>query len=394
MNRNSFLTATFSLALASNDTRTTAPTNGHSQDGQPHESSHDVSRDDVRRAIAANQRIVSPNGIEVLQSVRINGCTQWLSIRGRDRRNPVLLYIHGGPGSPTMPGAWTFQSPWEDYFTVVQWDQRGAGKTYASNDPKSIAPTMTADQMIADTEQVVKYLMERLNKKKIFALGHSWGSYLGLELVRRHPNWLHAYIGTGQMIDSRRSESEGYLFALGQARMNGNAEAVRELETLAPYPGPIGALTVERISAQRKWVVYYGGLAYHRTTFGFEAGAWEFSPDYTDEDLNLVAEGSLFSLSHLLGVAERIDFYSLKNVECPLFIFQGEHDYETSYSVVREWFSGLRAPQKGLVTLVNSAHMGMLEEPGEYLRHLVSIVRPIAVEQGDAAPPSVSIARA
>ncbi|HEY2473182.1 MAG TPA: alpha/beta hydrolase [Candidatus Cybelea sp.] len=351
---------------------------------------HDVSLSDVRRVIAANQKIVAPNGIEELRSVAVNGATQWLSIRGRDRRNPVLLYLHGGPGSPTMPEAWTFQSPWEDYFTVVQWDQRGAGKTYASNDPQTIAPTMTAEQMISDTEYVVKYLLEHLDKQKLFALGHSWGSFLGLELARRHPNWLHAYIGTGQMIDTQRSEAEGYEFALQTARLNSNEKAVRELQALAPYPGPLGALTVERISAQRNWVVYYGGLTYRRQSFDYDGDAWKFSPAYTDRDISLTNKGSLFSLNHLIGIIERTDFESVSELRCPLFIFQGKHDYETSWSVVNQWFARVRAPRKGFVTFLNSAHMAMLEQPGDYLRELANLVRPIAVAQGDAAPPAVS----
>src|ERR1700691_5814898 len=99
----------------------------------------------------------------------------------RDRDNPILLFLHGGPAAPEMPTSWTFESPWEDYFTVVQWDQRGAGKTYASNDPKALAATMTVKQMTSDAEEVVRYLQNTYGKKKIFLLGHSWGSVLGVE---------------------------------------------------------------------------------------------------------------------------------------------------------------------------------------------------------------------
>ncbi len=340
---------------------------------------HALTRDAVRRVIAANRKIVSPNGIEELLSVRIHGCTQWLSIRGRDRRNPVLLYLHGGPGSPTMPESWTFQKPWEDYFTVVQWDQRGAGKTYASNDPAAIAPTMTGEQLIADTVAVVRYLLEKLDRRKLILLGHSWGSYLGLEVARRHPELLYAYVGTGQMIDTHRSEELGYQFALDQARAHGNLPAKRELQALAPYPGPLGSLTVERIGVQRKWLVYYGGLTYGRTSFDYDGDAWQFAPEYTDEDVRLADKGSLFSLGHLLGVVERTNFTSLAQLECPLFIFQGDYDYETSYPVVRTWFSSLRAPHKGFVTFANASHMAMLEQPGLYLSQLASQVLPTAL---------------
>jgi pimeloyl-ACP methyl ester carboxylesterase len=387
MKRKIFISAAASPLLAPAVVGAAAQRSPQTGDGEPRP--REISRADVRRVIAENQRIVSPRGIEELQSIEVNGCTQWLSILGRDRRNPVLLYLHGGPGSPTMPEAWTFQRPWEDYFTVVQWDQRGAGKTYASNDPQTIAPTMTAEQMIADTEYVVAYLLRHLDKRKLFALGHSWGSFLGMELARRHPDWLHAYVGTGQMIDSQRSEADGYKFALEQARIDKNAKAVRELEALAPYPGPIGTLTVDRIGAQRVWVIYYGGLTYRRRSFDYDSNAWKLSPLYSDRDLSLTDKGSLFSLNHLLGVVERTNFESVGELQCPLFIFQGKHDYETSWSVVNQWFTRVRAPRKGFVTFEESAHMGMLEQPGEYLRELVNLVRPIAVERGDGAPPGV-----
>ena len=133
-----------------------------------------MSRREVTGIIADTRKIVSPNGVEELVPAPINGTTQWLSVQGRDRRNPVLLYLHGGPGSPTMPEAYTFQSPWEDYFTVVQWDQRGTGKTYAANDPNALASTMTIEQMTSDGEEVVRYLQKRYGKRKIFLLGHSW----------------------------------------------------------------------------------------------------------------------------------------------------------------------------------------------------------------------------
>ena len=384
MKRNSFISAALSPLLA-------PAVVGAAVQPAAGAPARDFSRDYVRRVIADNQKIASVHGIEELQSLDVNGCTEWLSIRGRDRRNPVLLYLHGGPGSPTMPEAWTFQRPWEDYFIVVQWDQRGAGKTYASNDPQAIAPTMTAEQMIADTEHVVAYLLKHLNKQRLFALGHSWGSFPGMELARRHPEWLHAYIGTGQMIDTQRSEAEGYEFALQQARIDKNSKALRELEALAPYPGPIGTLTVDRIGAQRTWVIYYGGLTYRRRSFDYDSDAWKFSPQYTDRDLRLTDKGSLFSLNHLLGVVERTNFESVRELRCPIFIFQGKHDYETSWSVVNRWFARVSAPRKGFVTFEESAHMSMLEQPGEYLRALVDLARPIAVQLGDGAPPGVAV---
>ena len=112
-----------------------------------------------------------------------------------------------------MPLSWWYDRGWEDYFTVVEWDQRGAGKTYLINDPRAVAPTMTRERFVEDAEEMTAWLRKDLGKPKIFVWGHSWGSYLGLELARRHPDWLYAYIGTGQVTNSPESERRGYVLA-------------------------------------------------------------------------------------------------------------------------------------------------------------------------------------
>ena len=340
----------------------------------------------VTDIIAGTEKIVSPNGVEELLPIQINGITQWISVRGRDRRNPILLFLHGGPGSPTMPEDYTFQSPWEDYFTVVQWDQRGAGKTYASNDPKALASTITIEQMTSDAEEVVRFLQKRYHKKKIFLLGHSWGSVLGVALAQRHPEWLYAYLGVGQIVNGQRNEEVGYQFALAQARANHNSEAERELLAIAPYPGDPGKLTFERIGVQRKWLMYYGGLTYGRTDFKYDGDAWELSPDYTQKDLDAVDNGSLYSLTHLLNPLIALNYDSVTDFKCPIFLFEGRHDFAVSSALAAEWFHHVKAPSKKLVWFDNSAHMVMQEEPGRFLYHLITDLYPLAVKAGDVAP--------
>src|SRR5690606_23265637 len=142
------------------------------------------------------------------------GIKQWISVRGRDRRNPILLFIHGGPASTEMPVSWLYQSPWEDFFTVVQWDQRGAGKSWTANDdPAAIAKTISIEQMTQDGVELVGYLREKYGKEKIFVLGHSWGTVIGLNIALSHPDWLHAYIGMGQVVNGQENERLGYEFA-------------------------------------------------------------------------------------------------------------------------------------------------------------------------------------
>ncbi|MFC5578629.1 alpha/beta fold hydrolase [Lysobacter niabensis] len=344
------------------------------------------SRDDARAIVAQSRRIVSPQGIEEVRQVDIGGISQWISVRGNDRRNPILLYVHGGPGAAEMVESYGYQRPWEDFFTVVQWDQRGAGKTYASNTPEAMAPGMTIDGMVSDAEAVIRYLMATYGKKKIFVLGHSWGSVVGLEIARRHPEWLHAYLGAGQIANQRESEAIGYQWALAQARAEGNQKAIRDLDALAPYPGPPGHLTIERIGAQRQWLMYYGGLAWGRRDFTPFDDARKLSPDYSDAELAAIDKGSLFSLTYLLPPLESIDFAKQTRFGCPMFLFNGRHDYSTSHEVAADWFAKVRAPVKKLFWFEDSAHMMMQEQPGRFLMHLVNDVRPLAVAAGDAPP--------
>jgi pimeloyl-ACP methyl ester carboxylesterase len=345
-----------------------------------------LSRQEVTDIIADVRKIVSPNGVEELLPVQINNSTQWLTIRGRDRRNPILLFLHGGPGSPTLPVAYTFQSPWEDSFTVVQWDQRGTGKTYAANDPAALASSMTIEQMISDAEEVVRYLQKQYGKRKIFLLGHSWGSVLGLSLAQRHPESFYAYLGVGKVVNTEKSEDEGYQFALEQAKAHNNTEAERELSSIAPYPGGPGKLTFDRIGMQRKWLMYYGGLTYGRTTYAYDGNARELSPDYTQKEVDLINDGGLYSITHLLGPFEKLNYESVTRFQCPIFLFIGRHDYATSHTLAANWFEHIEAPSKKFVWFENSAHMVMQEQPGLFLYHLIVDLYPFAVQAGDVAP--------
>jgi pimeloyl-ACP methyl ester carboxylesterase len=332
---------------------------------------------DRARAIIGNlQKIVSPNGIDQKVAVPINGTKQWITIRGRDRNNPVLLFIHGGPAAPEMPTSWTFQNGWEDYFTVVQWDQRGSGKSYNANDPKTVGPTITVAQMVSDAEAMVVYLRETYHKPKIFVLGHSWGSLLGLTLAEKHPEWLYAYVGVGQMIDSLESERLGYLSTLKAAEDAHDETAVKELRAIAPYPGK--TIDLAKINTERKWSVHFGGLSYGRDSYAYYYNASELSPDYDNADLAAIDKGSELSLPRLLPEFGSADFENVTEFGCPIVMFAGRHDDTTSSVVVEKWFARVHAPAKKLVWFENSAHMIQIEEPGRMLVHLVEDVRPFA----------------
>jgi pimeloyl-ACP methyl ester carboxylesterase len=349
-----------------------------------HAGAHRIALAKVRAIIGARERIVSPRGIEQHLFLRIDGLEQWISIRGNDLRNPILLVLHGGPASPEMPEAWTFQRPWEDYFTVVEWAQRGTDKTYAANTPAQMAPGMTIAGMTQDAAGVVRYLRRRFHKKKIFLLGHSWGTVLGVLLAQRHPDWFYAYIGVGQVVNMRRGERLGYEFALHRAEAQRNAAAVRQLKAIAPYPG--ASLTIQRVGVRSKWEMYYGGLAYGRRNFDWDAEAWVLSPDYSARDLQAIGAGSRYSLQYLLGPLLRVNFDDVTRFGCPVIEFVGAHDYTTPSSLTVRWFARLQAPAKRLVIFADSAHMMFEEQPGRFLLHLVDDALPYAIAAGDAAP--------
>lgn len=220
-------------------------------------------RAEATEVVRGLRKIVTPNGIEEAKMLRIGGIDQYVTIRGRDRRNPVLLVLHGGPGYVETPMSWWYAHEWEEYFTVVEWDQRGAGRTYLDNDPKTVAPTMTPQRFNDDVDEMVQWLRKDLDKSKIFVIGHSWGSYLGEELARRHPEWLYAYIGVGQAANVPESERRGWAFAMAAAEAARNDEAVAELRAIAPYPKTPSLF--KEMAVMHRWVDYYGGvMAYRR----------------------------------------------------------------------------------------------------------------------------------
>jgi pimeloyl-ACP methyl ester carboxylesterase len=338
-------------------------------------------------AIIANARkILTPNGVERLEKVRIGGIDQWVSIRGIDRRNPVLLYIHGGPGYVSIPMSWWFSRGLEEYFTVIQWDQRAAGKTFLLSEPASIAPTLSNERMIADAEEMAAWARKEFGKEKIFVLGHSYGSFLGLQLARRHPEWLYAYIGVCQLIDGPESERRGWRFARDAARRDGNAEAARELDAIVPYGDPGRTLPIKDIYVERKWVGYYGGLMAYRRDNSDDSALAELSPDYTDQEIEHIWDGNKFATPYLLPEVVALDLTQIKKLSVPLILFEGRHDRTVNSEIAAAWFDTVKAPEKQLVWFEHSGHMPMTEERGKFLLSLVRYARPIAEKAGDAAP--------
>lgn len=339
----------------------------------------------ARNIIGDFQRITAPNGVEESFIVELNGARQYVSVRGNDRENPIILFIHGGPAAPEMPISWTFQRPWEEFFTVVQWDQRASGKSFPLNDPKEILPTMTVEQYRDDVIALIEHLNDRYGKRKVILIGHSWGSVPGLMTAIERPDLLHAYIGVGQIIDFRDGERIGYEQILRVAREDGNETAVAELEALEPYPGR-GAFSVDKMTTQRKWSIHYGYLTAGRDNANAYFKAHRLSPEYGPADIKAWGEGSAFTIEHFFPKLADISFKHVTSLETPVFMFMGRHDYTTPNAPVVEWLSNVSAPQKQAVWFENSAHVIPADEPGRTLLELVTRVRPLAVSDGDGEP--------
>lgn len=341
-------------------------------------------RSQATQAIAANQK-VAPGGIDELKAVEIGGIQQWISVRGNDPHNPILLYLHGGPGAPMMPESWTYQRPWEDFFTVVQWDQRGSGKTFSSAHRKITQP-FSVDRIVSDAEELIQYLRREYHQDKIFVLGHSFGSTLGVRVAQDHPEWLYAYIGVGQMVNGRANESVGYQETLAEARRVGNQTAIRELESIAPYPNADGSVPTSKTVLERKWDVLLGGMIYALSDDDESQRRW-MSPLYEDHDLHAAELGEDQSFELLWSQVTSVRFDDVNVFRCPVFIFAGRHDRTTPTTLVQPWFAKLQAPSKHLFLIERAAHYVVSEAPGEVLVDLVENVRPLARA---SAPPRPS----
>ena len=332
------------------------------------------------RAIVADvQKLVGPDAIDETFTATLGGARQVVNVRGADRANPILLYVHGGPAAVEMPIAWSFQRPWEDYFTVVQWDQRAAGRSYRLESETTLAPTLGPERYRDDAIELIDLLRRKYGKRKIVLLGHSWGSVVGLMVAAKRPDLLHAYVGVGQLINFRENERVGYAWTLAEAKRRGDAAAVKALEGIAPYPDA-GPLDVAKTGIERDINVRYGGLAWRRPDSDFYFHTGRISPLYTADDRKAWNAGSAFTMKTMWPKLADIDFFPVKRVDTPVLLFLGRHDTTTPSEIAERWLAAARAPSKRIVWFEKSAHLPIVEEPGKTLVALVGEVRPLARE--------------
>ena len=325
-----------------------------------------------QRRTAKALAIQTPNQIEESRFVQIGGIEQWLQIRGGDRDNPVLLVLHGGPGLSYAPFTPTFRA-WEEYYTVVHWDQRGTGKT-ASRSGKGGREGMTIDRMAQDGIEVTEWVLTHLDQRKLILFAHSWGTILGITMLKRRPDLFSAYVGTGQIVAMASSEGLSYDLALEQAHRRGNARACKALEAIGrpPYQ-EVKTWLVKQRSLMR--IVPRPAPGHHLPNIFTSA---LFSSGYSLKDAYALLAGFLSSPAKLFQQMMAYDARQLGTTfETPVFFLQGDSDLQAPAKPVEDYFATIQAPKKELLLLENADHTAVLTMPMVFLKELVARVRPV-----------------
>jgi len=297
------------------------------------------------------------NSIATLEQIQLGGLDQWILIRGHNVDNPLLLFLHGGPGSPEMAAAHKFDRNLEQYFTIVNWDQRGGGKSFSRKISKE---SMKVDQFLSDAHELIQYLLKRFNKEKIVLVGHSWGSYLGILLVRKYPELFSVYVGIGQVINIKENERLSHQYTLEEAKKRGNKKAVKQLTKLEPpYDN-----NLKQLNKQRKWLNKFGGALHNQTSIWPLVKIMLKAPEYTIKDIFKYLRGSSFSLQSLW--TEYVDCSDVVSIasrlSVPIYLFAGRYDYNTPFVLVEDFYRKLQAPKKEFIWFEHSAHSPNFEE--------------------------------
>lgn len=295
--------------------------------------------------------------------VPIGGIQQWIQVRGDDRHNPVLLWLNGGPGYSTIPDTPGYR-PWERYFTVVMWDQRGEGKTFERSGA-SVAPTMTIQRMADNCIEVAEYLCRRLDQKKIILLGHSWGSILAIHTIKLRPDLFSAYVGTGQIVNLERDAEAAYPLLLERAQALHNTVATRQLESVGPPPYP---------DSPKKWV----WVRWANQLDPQPPGVWGTLHGGKPAPAS-IEEGAEFSQGLMWNSMMRDDLPKLGfNFSVPVFFIQGAKDELAVTALARQYFDEIHAPLKKFIELPHAGHLAIFTARQAFLEQLVEWVRPVA----------------
>ena len=317
-------------------------------------------------AITDSQGKNIPNSIAKLEKVKIGGIDQWILMRGTDIENPILLFLHGGPGFSEMGLFRHFNSELEKHFVVVNWDQRGAGKSYSK---KLVDEPMAIEQFVSDGIEVVEFLKNKFKRDKIYLVGHSWGSLLGMLIISRYPESFYAYVGIGQCSNMPEGERVSYKYALEMAKKSNNQKAVKELEDIG-YP--VNGLYKDGFSGtitQRKWLIKFGGSLYGKNSWNPFIKRILFTKEYSLIDrINFFKVANIPSKIKMMeNEVFNVNFIEqIPEIRIPVYFFLGRHDYEVPAVVAEKYFEIINAPKKELIWFEKSGHFPCFEEADKF----------------------------
>jgi pimeloyl-ACP methyl ester carboxylesterase len=319
-------------------------------------------------------RIHTSNGIDEAKFVDIGGLRQWIQIRGEDKDNPVILFVHGGPALSMIPFTYRSMRSWEKYFTVVHWDQRGAGRTYLLNGGAD-ATASGMQQIIDDGVRVSEFVRGRLHKDKIILVGESWGSAIAMEVARERPDLFYAYVGTGQLINMQRADGLTYQLLLARVRSEYDKSAIQRLTAIGapPYADPLRRSIEQRILAEHPAKSERAGM------FDGMGGDFMSAPGYSlRESYQLIAGAT----QHRAKLVEENQNYSAAGrgmrFEVPVFFFQGSEDIQAPMQLVEEYLRDVTAPAKDLIEFPDGGHNSYFFYSDRFLSELRARVAPLA----------------
>lgn len=330
--------------------------------------------------VARSLKITTPDGIVEERFVRIGGIDQWIGIRGEHRDNPVLLVVHGGPGFPYSPCASVLRR-WEKHFTIVQWDQRGAGKTLGRNG-KSGTGELTFERLAEDGIEVTEFLCKHLRQQQIILFTSSAGTLVGLPMVQRRPDLFSAYVGSDLNVHMLRAESLTYQIILERLRTARNKKGIAVLQAIGPDPSQwnIKAWTrKQRLTMQADPLM---SKAFNTLLLGCPLT----SPTHSLRDVWHVFSGQQYSQTQLFTQLMAHDIWRWSTrFEVPFFLFQGESDLFTPTTLAQEYFADVQAPIKKSALIKNAGHFAAFTQPDQFLAELLAHVRPLVVAPNSPA---------
>lgn len=308
--------------------------------------------------------------ISSCRKIKIGGVDQWLFLKGRSIDNPILLFLHGGPGCAEWPYVRKYNYQLEDHFIIVYWDQRGAGKSFFTS-----TPNMNIEQFISDTKEVIEYLKKTLCQSKVFVVGHSWGSLLGLLTSQKYPRLFDVFIGVGQYVHGKENEAISYQFTKDCAKEEKNFKALAQLERIN-QPHPYGTIDpegkwFEDLLIQREWLFRFEGCIYGERTRYRWVLPYLVTPEYSWYDFYKFLKGSPYSLRLMWPQIVKTNlFEQVPEVHIPCYFLVGKHDYNTPGELTERYYHHLKAPKKELIWFEKSAHHPMYEEANKF-NHLL-----------------------